>query len=166
MSILLECMTLNEREDEFFKGGFRKKFRLEWNSLQETRLRIQLAKKQSTKQQSTRNYNWLFLRNNRLFILAKQQQLNLNEFKGRKRYTNNLYRFTLKPRATSNPQNPLGNPLSNQLQICTVPYPSVDKVKVKVSGEVKVNMRRRLGEATPSASIAKAGHRQGRASPR
>ena len=61
--------------------------------------------------------NWLFLRNNRLFIPTKQRQLNLKEFKGRKRYTNNLYWFTLKPRATSSPQNPLGNPLSNQLQI-------------------------------------------------
>jgi len=36
---------------------------------------------------------------------------------GRKRYTNSLYRFTLKPRATSSPQNQLGNPLSNQIQI-------------------------------------------------
>jgi len=52
-------------------------------------------------------------KNNRLFIPAKQQQLNLNELKGRKRYTSSLYWFTLKPRATSNPQNPL----SNQLQI-------------------------------------------------
>ena len=43
--------------------------------------------------------------------------MNLNEFKRRKRYTNNLYWFTLKPRVTSSPQNPLGNPLSNQLQI-------------------------------------------------
>jgi len=61
--------------------------------------------------------NRLFLRNNRLFIPANQQQLNLNEFKGRKRYTNSLYWFTLKLRATSSPQNPLGNPLSNQIQI-------------------------------------------------
>jgi len=43
--------------------------------------------------------------------------LNLKEFERRKRYTNSLYWFTLKPRATSSPQNPLGNPLSNQLQI-------------------------------------------------
>jgi len=32
---------------------------------------------------------------------------------------------------------------------CTVPYPGVDKVKVKV------NTGRRLGEETPSASVAK-----------
>jgi len=58
---------------------------------------------------------------------------------------------------------------------CTVPYPGVDKVKVKVNVEVKVNIRRRLGETTPSTSIAKAGasprgsvakvgHRQGKTS--
>jgi len=45
--------------------------------------------------------------------------LNLKEFKGRKRYTNNLYWFTLKPRATSNPQKPLGNSLSNQNRLHT-----------------------------------------------
>ena len=61
--------------------------------------------------------NRLFLRNKWLFIPTNQQLLNLNEFKGRKRYTNILYWFTLKPRSTSSPQNPLGNPLSNQLQI-------------------------------------------------
>ena len=35
---------------ELFKGGFHKLFNLEWNSLQETRLGIQLANKQSSKQ--------------------------------------------------------------------------------------------------------------------
>jgi len=45
--------------------------------------------------------------------------MNLKEFKGRKRYTNSLYRFTLKPRATSSPQKPLGNPLSNQHRLHT-----------------------------------------------
>ena len=45
---------LKREEGELFKGGFRKLFKLEWNSLQETKLGIQLAKKQSTKQQSTR----------------------------------------------------------------------------------------------------------------
>jgi len=35
---------------ELFKGGFRKLFKLEWNSLKENRLGIQLAKKQSSKQ--------------------------------------------------------------------------------------------------------------------
>jgi len=44
--------------------------------------------------------------------------------------------------------------------LCTVPYPSVDKVQVKVNVRVKVNIRRRLGEETPSASIAEAGRRQ------
>jgi len=39
---------------ELFKGGFHKLFKLDWNSLLETRLGIQLAKKQSLKQQSTR----------------------------------------------------------------------------------------------------------------
>ena len=48
--------------------------------------------------------------------------------------------------------------------ICTVPYPGVDKVKVKVNVEVKVNIRRRPGEATPSASIAQAGRRQDKTS--
>ena len=43
---------------------------------------------------------------------------------------------------------------------CTVLYPGVDKVKVKV------NIGRRLGEATPSASIAKRKRRQDKASPR
>jgi len=47
---MLECMALNEKGGELFKGGFRKLFELEWNSLQETRLGIQLAKKQSSKQ--------------------------------------------------------------------------------------------------------------------
>jgi len=77
--------------------------------LQETNLGIKLAKKQAKHQKK----NLLFLRNNRLFIPANQQQLNLNEFKGRKRYKNSLYWFTLKPRATSSPQNSLGN----QIQI-------------------------------------------------
>ena len=49
---------------------------------------------------------------------------------------------------------------------CTVPYPGVDKVKVKVNVGVKVNIRRRLGEATPSASIAEAGRRREEALPR
>ena len=49
---------------------------------------------------------------------------------------------------------------------CTVPYPDVDKVKVKVSVKVKVNIRRHLGEATPSAGITKARRRQEEASPR
>ena len=44
--------------------------------------------------------------------------------------------------------------------LCTVPYPGVDKVKVKV------NIRCRLGEETPSASVAKRKRRQGKASPR
>ena len=48
---------------------------------------------------------------------------------------------------------------------CTVPYPGVDKVKVKVNVGVKVNIRRRLGEETPSASIAEAGRRREEASP-
>ena len=38
---------------------------------------------------------------------------------------------------------------------CTAPYPGVDKVKVKV------NIRRRLGEGTPCASVAKRKRRQG-----
>ena len=49
---------------------------------------------------------------------------------------------------------------------CTVPYPGVDKVKVKVNVGVKVNIRRRLGEETPSASIAEAGRRREEASSR
>jgi len=49
---------------------------------------------------------------------------------------------------------------------CTVPYPGVDKVKVRVNVGVKVNIRRRLGEATPSACIAEAGRRQEGALPR
>ena len=44
---------------------------------------------------------------------------------------------------------------------CTVPYPGVDKVKVKVNVGVKVNVRRRLGEGTPSASVAKVRRRLG-----
>ena len=77
------------------------------------RNQIRNSVRQETKHKTTKHQ-----KNNRLFIPAKQQQqLNLNEFKGRKRYTNSLYWFTLKPRATSSPQNPLGNPLSNQLQI-------------------------------------------------
>jgi len=58
---------------------------------------------------------------------------------------------------------------SHQLKtggLCTVPYPGVDKVKVKVNVGVKVNIRRRLGEATPSACIAEARRRQEEASPR
>ena len=50
--------------------------------------------------------------------------------------------------------------------LCTVPYPGVDKVKVKVNVGVKVNIRRHLGEETPSASIAEAGRRREEASPR
>jgi len=45
--------------------------------------------------------------------------LNLKEFKGRKRYTNSLYWFTLKPRVTSSPQKSLGNPLNNQNRLHT-----------------------------------------------
>jgi len=47
-------MTLNEKGGELFKGGFCKIFKLEWNFVQETRLGIQLAKKQSSKQQNTK----------------------------------------------------------------------------------------------------------------
>ena len=54
----------------------------------------------------------------------------------------------------------------SSLCICTVPYPGVDKVKVKVNVGVKVSLRRRLGEETPSASIAEAGRRREEASPR
>jgi len=79
-----------------------------WNQI-----RNSVSQKTKLKTAKHQKNNRLFLQNNRLFIPAKQQQLNLKEFKGRKRYTNNLYWFTLKPRATSNPQNPL----SNQLQI-------------------------------------------------
>jgi len=55
---------------------------------------------------------------------------------------------------------------NHTIDYCTVPYPGVDKVKVKVSIEVQVNTRRRLGEATPSVSIAKTGRRQDKTSPR
>ena len=84
-----------------------------------SRNQIRNSVSQETKHKTTKHHknNRLFLRNNRLFIPANKKQLNLNEFKERKRYTNSLYWFTLKPRATSSPQNPLGNPLSNQLQI-------------------------------------------------
>ena len=62
-------MALNESGGELFKGGFRKKFKLEWNSLQETRLGIQLAKKQSTKQQITRKtIGCLYQQNNNNWI--------------------------------------------------------------------------------------------------
>jgi len=83
------------------------------------RNQIRNSVSQETKHKTAKHQknNRLFLRNNRLFIPANQQQLNLNYFEGRKRYTNSLYWFTLKPRATSSPQNPLGNPLSNHLQI-------------------------------------------------
>jgi len=63
---LLECMALNERRNELFKGGFRKLFKLECNSLQETRLGIQLAKKQNSK--TTKHQ-----KNNRLFIHYKKR---------------------------------------------------------------------------------------------
>jgi len=51
---LLECMALNERGGELFKEDFQKVFQLEWNSVQKTREGIQLAKKQSSNQYSTR----------------------------------------------------------------------------------------------------------------
>ena len=35
----------------------------------------------------------------------------------RERYTNSLYWFTFKPRATSSPQKTTGNPLSNQTRL-------------------------------------------------
>ena len=73
------------------------------------RNQIRNSVSQETKHKTTKHQ-----KNNRLFIPANQQQLNLNEFKGRKKYTNSLYWFTLKPRATSSPQNPLGNPIRNQ----------------------------------------------------
>jgi len=83
------------------------------------RNQIRNSVSQETKHKTAKHQknNQLFLRNNLLFILANQQQLNLNEFKGRKRYTNSLYWFTLKPRDTSSTQNQLGNPLRNQIQI-------------------------------------------------
>ena len=51
---VLKYMALNEREGELFKRGFWKLFQLEQNPLYETQSEIQLAKKLSTKQQSTR----------------------------------------------------------------------------------------------------------------
>ena len=41
------------------------------------------------------------------------------------------------------------------LENCTVPYTGVDEVKVKVSVEVKVNVRRRPGGVTPRTGVAK-----------
>ena len=110
---------------------------------------------QETKPNSAKHHknNQLFLRNNRLFIPANQQQLNLNEFKGRKRYTNSLYWFTLKPRATSSPQNPLGNPLSNQIQIT---HKTTIKKTHKTTKEVTLNPSRNtlhLAQHTPRMLI-------------
>ena len=67
--------------------------------------------------QETKHNSTMHQKNNRLFILVKTTATEFKEFKRRKRCTNSLYWFALKPRATSSPQNPLGNPLSNQLQI-------------------------------------------------
>jgi len=83
--------------------------------LQETRLGIQLAKKQSTKQQSTKKTIGYTSKQSVVYT-SKTTTTYLNEFKGKKRYKNSLYWFTLQSRATSSPQNPLGNPLRNQLQ--------------------------------------------------
>ena len=43
------------------------------------------------------------------------------EIKDRENAHRGLYRFTLKPRATSSSQKPLGNPLSNQYKLHTKP---------------------------------------------
>jgi len=51
---------------------------------------------------------------------------NLKEFRVRENHTNNLYWFTLKPRAISSPQKPLGKPLSNQTRLQNTIHQSSD----------------------------------------
>jgi len=78
---------------------------------------------------NTQKSNRLFLRNNQLFISVKNTnnlKQNLNEFKVRENHTNNLYWFTLKPRATFSPRIPLGNPLSNQTRLKNTNHQSSD----------------------------------------
>jgi len=78
--------------------------------------------------------NQLFLRFNRLFLST----VNKNNLKkiyvrsGKERVTQtNLYWFTLRPRATSSPQKPLGNPLCNQNQITNTTHKSSDLEPLK-----------------------------------
>jgi len=113
---LLEYMTLNKREGELFKRGFWKLFQVEQNSLCESRTWIKLAKNISNYTTKQQKKIGCFLETIGCLYQQSLKQ-NLNEFRVREKYTNSLYWFTLKPRATSSSQNPLGNPLSNQNQI-------------------------------------------------
>ena len=54
-------------------------------------------------------------------LLLEYMALNERRVNYLKGYTNSLYWFTLKPRATSSSQKPLGNPLSNQYRLHTKP---------------------------------------------
>ena len=79
----------------------------------ESRTRIKLAYK-------INNYTAKQQKNNRLFIPVKNTnnlKQNLKEFRVRENHSNRLYWFTLKPRAKSSPQKPLGKPLCNQTKL-------------------------------------------------
>jgi len=65
-------MALSERGGELFKGGFRKLFKLEQNPLYETSIRNSVSQDIKHKTAKHQKNNRLFLRNNRLFIQAKQ----------------------------------------------------------------------------------------------
>ena len=100
---------------ELFKGGFRKHFKLEWNSSQETRLGIQLAKNKAQKSKApekqsvvSQKKNRLFRKNNWLFIPVKITTTEIKEFKEERDaqtvYTDSLLNQELHPVS----QKPLG----------------------------------------------------------
>jgi len=78
--------------------------------------------------------NRLFCRNNQLFLstVNKNNLKHIYVRSGKERITQtDLYWFTLTPRAKSNPQKSLGNPLCNQNQITNTTHQSSDLEPLK-----------------------------------
>jgi len=65
--------------------------------------------------------SWLSENQPVVFAIQPFVFINLNEFWTREKHTNNLYWFTLVPKATSNPQKPLGIYYAIKIQITNAP---------------------------------------------
>ena len=101
---------------EWFKEGFHKLFKREWNSLQETRFRNSVCQEQSSKQKSNRKTIGCFVETIGC-LYQKYNNIEIKELKEERIaqtiYTGSLLTQELHPVS----QKPLGNPLGNQIQI-------------------------------------------------
>ena len=68
---------------QLFKEGFRKLFSLEWNSLQETRLRIQLAKNKAQNSKVAEKQSVFSQKQSVVYTSKNNNQLNLKSLRKR-----------------------------------------------------------------------------------